>query len=33
MLTEIDKIDDTKVKTKEMITRRRKLEEELGREE
>jgi len=25
MQTEIDKIDDTKVKTKELITRRRKL--------
>ena len=33
MLTEMDRIDDTKVKTKEMISRRRKLEEDLGREE
>lgn len=28
ILNEMDKIDDTKVKTKEMISRRRKLEEE-----
>ncbi len=33
MLAEMDKIDDTKVKTKDMINKRRKLEDQISSQE